>query len=57
MTIMATRIVPVRHLTSEEHICRRCGIEFTGRNNAIHCRDCRSLLRPSNQPSTKEAKA
>lgn len=41
MSIMASRIRPARALTCEEHVCRRCGIDFNGRANAEHCKDCR----------------
>ncbi|WP_157075254.1 hypothetical protein [Arthrobacter luteolus] len=44
MTILATRILPIRELRCDEFICKRCGIDFTGRPNT-HCKDCRSILR------------
>ncbi|WP_341394039.1 hypothetical protein [Arthrobacter sp. G119Y2] len=50
MSIMATRILPTRELRSEEHICRRCGIDFNGRANAEYCTDCRwHVKRSTNQ--------
>ena len=45
VSIYATRIMPPRTLGDEEHICERCGIDFTGRRTATHCIDCRSILR------------
>ncbi|MET4059982.1 hypothetical protein ABIB35_001527 [Arthrobacter sp. UYP6] len=41
MSIMATRIQPIRELRSEEHICRRCGIDYKGRASSEYCTDCR----------------
>lgn len=45
MSIMATRIRPVRETRSEEHTCGRCGIDYTGTNKSGYCRDCRGLVK------------
>lgn len=47
MSILASRIRPPRELTCEEHICRRCGIDFNGRASAEYCKDCRGYVKRS----------
>ena len=42
---MATRILPARELLYEEHICRRCGIDYKGRPNIQYCKDCRGHVK------------
>lgn len=41
MSILATRIRPARELLHDEHTCGRCGIDFKGRADSQHCKDCR----------------
>lgn len=45
MTILATRPIPERPaLPPRYRVCDRCGITFTSRHEATHCRDCKSVM-------------